>query len=75
MTRAAQIRHWLADNPGWHFAGDVADGMDAQGPDRKRLISALGQMTISGTVRFAGKHGSMRYAAGRPARKYTQRAG
>lgn len=75
MTRAARIRQWLADNPGWHFAGDICDGLALAGKDRLRCMQELARMGELGLLVTAGARGSMRYTPGRSARKYTTRAG
>lgn len=72
MTRAAQIRKWLAEHRGWHFMGDICEGMGASGGSARILVSAdVGQMARRGLIQMVGRHGSKRYAFGRAARKYT----
>lgn len=72
MTRAAQIRKWLTDNPGWHFAADVAAALPDE--DRFSVTQSLWIMSCHGHVITQGKRGSMRYSLGRPARKYERKA-
>jgi hypothetical protein len=70
MTRAAQIRQWMEQNPGRHFAGDVADGLGVTGVARVRIAQTLWAMGRDGILFVAGTRGYKRYALGRPARKY-----
>ncbi len=71
MSSAAQIRKWLTDNPGWHFAGDVCDAFGLSGSERTRLSRHLWRMGETGSVEMEGKRGSMKYRLGRPTRVYT----
>lgn len=71
MTTWADIRQWLLENPGWHFAGDVVEGMGAQ--DRLRVSQALCRMAKRGHLTKAGKRGAMRFRYLREARKLTIR--
>jgi len=73
LSRAAAIRAWLAANPGWHFAGDVADGVGAIGSARDAVSRTLWNLVHHGHVRDAGRHGTKRYALGRTARKYERK--
>jgi len=76
MTRCARIRQWLIDNPGWHFAGDVSEGLSAVGDERYAVSHALGVMSKRGLLAISGmKHGSKRYSLIRQARKYEQKVG
>lgn len=68
MSRAQQIRQWLAENPGWHFMGDVCEGL--AGIDRDRVTRDVDQMARRGQVEAIGKQGTKRYRFGREARKY-----
>lgn len=68
MSRAQQIRQWLADNPGWHFMGDVCAGVPAV--DRDRITRDVDQMARRGQIECVGRHGTKRYRFGRQARKY-----
>lgn len=68
MSRAQQIRQWLAENPGWHFMGDVCAGL--AGVDRDRVTRDVDQMARRGQVEVVGKQGTKRYRFGREARKY-----
>lgn len=70
MSGTAAIWAWLDSNPGWHFAGDICDGLGLEGKARLRNMQKLFRMGAIGTVRVAGKRGAMRYSRGRPARKY-----
>ena len=72
MSRAAQIRCWLTSNPGWHFAGDVCEGLGVSGKDRYSMAKAICRLAALGHVVATGKQGSKRYRLGRPARKYTK---
>lgn len=75
MTRSARIRQWLIDNPGWHFAGDVSEGLSAAGKERYAVAAALGAMSSRGLLAISGaKHGSKRYSLIRQARKYERKA-
>ncbi len=75
MSRCARIHQWLVDNPGWHFAGDVSEGLSAAGDERYAVSHALGVMSSRGLLAVSGaKHGSKRYRLARDARKYTQKA-
>jgi len=71
MTLSEGIRQWLRDNPGWHFMGDVCAGLNTE-VDKAKVIKTVSQMARRGQIASAGKHGTMRYALGRPARKYTK---
>jgi hypothetical protein len=71
LTRAAQVRQWLADHPGWHFMGDICEGMGALGSARIVIAAHVGQMARRRLIQMVGKQGSKRYAYGRDARKYT----
>jgi uncharacterized Ntn-hydrolase superfamily protein len=70
MTRAAQIRQWLADNPGWHFMGDVCAGLGATGQLRNAITRDVDQMARRHQLLVVGKHGTKRYSFGRDARQY-----
>ncbi|HBS61657.1 MAG TPA: hypothetical protein DEB32_02780 [Stenotrophomonas sp.] len=74
MSRCARIRQWLIDNPGWHFAGDVVEGMGAAGHERLRVSQQLCRMSAAGILRATGKRGSMRFQFHRHARKLTPKA-
>lgn len=75
MTRCARIRQWLIDNPGWHFAGDVSEGLSAAGEERYAVAHALGVMSSRGILATTGKkHGSKRYSLARDTRKYERKA-
>lgn len=74
MTRCARIRQWLIDNPGWHFAGDVVEGMGVEGNERLRVSQQLCRMAQTGILFAAGKRGSMRFQFRRHARKLEPRA-
>lgn len=70
MTRAAQIRQWLADNPGWHFSGDVCDGLGiGDAPLRAKFARSLSNMATAGVLASAGHRGTMRFQSRRAARK------
>ncbi len=60
MSRAQQIRQWLAENTGWHFMGDVCDGM--AGIESKRVAHDVDQMARRGQIQSFGKHGTKRYS-------------
>lgn len=68
MSRAQQIRQWLAENPGWHFMGDLCEGLADE--DRGKVTRDVAVMAIRGQIESAGKRGSKRYRFGREARKY-----
>ncbi len=71
MSRAQQIRQWLAENPGWHFSGDVSDAFNAKGPDRTKIAQQLCRMGDVGMVEKAGSRGAIRYRFLRHGRVYT----
>ncbi len=71
MTLSEAIRQWLRDNPGWHFMGDVYAGLNTE-VGKDKVIKTVSQMARRGQIASAGKHGTMRYTFGRPARKYTK---
>ncbi|RRU17837.1 hypothetical protein [Stenotrophomonas sp. 278] len=73
MSRAADIRAWLAANPGWHFASDIADGLEASGNARVRIFVQLGNMAALGHLTRVGRHRLMRYTLGREVRKYERK--
>lgn len=70
MSRFAEIRQWLTDNPGWHFASDVADGLGAKGEERRRVAASLSNMSLGGVLSAFGGRGMRRYSIARQPRKY-----
>ncbi|HIE0523791.1 TPA: hypothetical protein ACXJLS_000383 [Stenotrophomonas maltophilia] len=62
MSRAKKIRQWLAENPGWHFMGDVCQGM--AGIESKRVAHDVDQMARRGQIQSLGRHGTKRYSFG-----------
>lgn len=58
LSVSARIRNWLIDNPGWHQARDVQDGIGANGVRARQTVSALlsnfaaiGTLDRSGTMK------------------------
>ncbi|MEL6095895.1 hypothetical protein AAGG42_08390 [Stenotrophomonas maltophilia] len=68
MSRAKQIRQWLAENPGWHFAADVCDCMEiAAADDRAKHARSLSNMVTLGLLDGVGRRRFMKYRANRNA--------
>lgn len=64
VSLAAQVRQYLVDNPGWHFASDVCDALDATSTRARQNVAAtLGTQMRLGTVDRKGAPGSYRFAA------------
>lgn len=62
MSRAEAIRQWLQQNPGWHFAADVCDGMEIEDADsRAKHARSLSNMVGMGLVDGAGRRRLMKY--------------
>lgn len=65
-TRAERIKRWLRENPGYHFAGDVCDGMGIlDADDRARYARSLSNMAETGLVLAKGRATYMKYMNGR----------
>lgn len=71
VSRVAAIRFWMGEHPRRHFASDIADGLQACGIDRMKVIKTLCDMAQTALVRVAGKRRYMPCTIGRPVRDYT----
>lgn len=58
MSRAQQIRQWLAENPGWHFPADVAEVVPAT---TQRVAACLSEMASHRQIERAGRRGMFKY--------------
>ncbi|WP_329765080.1 hypothetical protein [Stenotrophomonas maltophilia] len=68
MSRAQQIRQWLAENPGWHFAADICDGMQVEDPaERARYARSLSNMAGQWLLQASGRATLMKYRKARNA--------
>lgn len=72
MSRSKQIRQWLAENPGWHFMGDIVDGIGVEQAERLHVAQSVSRMAKVGHVIETGNRGTKRYTFGRQARLYTR---
>ncbi|HHA2716193.1 TPA: hypothetical protein ACOECI_000541 [Stenotrophomonas maltophilia] len=67
-SRAKRIRLWLDGNPGWHFAADICDGMQVDGPaERARYARSLSNMVGIGLLQATGRATLMKYRKARNA--------
>lgn len=69
MTRAARIRKWLTDNPGWHFGSDICAALGVDGKDRLRCLQQLRRLGEEGVLETTGTHGTKRYLLAHQARQ------
>lgn len=70
MNRSAEVRAWLAANPGWHFMGDICDAMGVSGRERKLTQQTVSRCAGTGHLVSAGSRASMRYTLGPTPRQY-----
>lgn len=62
MSRASECREWLKQNPGWHFAQDVADGLAAKDADaRQKVAAALSSAATRKKIERKGLRHNYRY--------------
>lgn len=64
LSLAAQVRQYLVDNPGWHFANDVHEALNATSARARQNVAAtLGTQVRLGALDRKGAPGSYRFAA------------
>lgn len=60
--KAAAVRQWLRERPGWHFTGDILDGLGLTGwRARQPYAFALRSASENGLLDRTGAQKSTRY--------------
>lgn len=64
VSLAAQVREYMVDNPGWHFASDVHEALNAASARARQNIAAtLATQVRLGALDRKGAPGNYRFAA------------